>query len=142
MKRFVFLVFATVVVSVSVVWAHEQLEKKEVLFVSADKAVFQEEGPGVSSATIWGDPGKGPHGVFTKFAPGFDAGVHTHTSDVRIVVIKGAYLYKADGREIRVGPGEFLFVPGGTKHWSGGDPKAGALFYSEGLGKFDLIPVK
>ena len=57
-------------------------------------------------------------------------------------MIKGAYLYRADGRETRVGPGGFLFVPGGTKHWSGGDPKEGALFYQEGLGKFDLIPVK
>ena len=71
-----------------------------------------------------------------------DAGVHTHTNDLRIVVIKGAYLYRADGRETRVGPGGFLFVPGGTKHWSGGDPKDGAQFYQEGLGKFDLIPVK
>ena len=29
-----------------------------------------------------------------KFEPGFDAGMHTHTNDVWIVVIKGAYLYK------------------------------------------------
>jgi len=35
-----------------------------------------------------------------------------------------------------------LFIPGGTKHRSGGDPKEGALFYQEGLGKFDLNPVK
>jgi len=31
---------------------------------------------------------------------------------------------------------------GGTKHWSGGDAKEGALFYQEGLGKFDINPVK
>ena len=80
--------------------------------------------------------------VFSRFAPGFDAGVHSHTSDLRIVVIKGAYLYRADGKETRVGPGDFLFIPGGTKHWSGGDAKDGALFYQDGLGKFDIVPVK
>jgi quercetin dioxygenase-like cupin family protein len=142
MKRFVFFVVATGIAGCAVVWAQGQSGKKEAIFVSADKVVFEQVIPGVSRATIWGDPNTGPHGAFTKFVPGFDAGVHTHTNDLRIVVIKGAYLYRADGRETRVGPGGFLFVPGGTKHWSGGDPKDGAQFYQEGLGKFDLIPVK
>ncbi len=118
-----------------------QAGKKEV-FVSADKATFTEVIPGASRATAWGDPDKGPHGALTKFTPGFDAGTHTHTSDLRIVVIRGAYPYETDAGQTRVGPGSYLFVPGGIKHWSGGDPKEGALFYQEGLGKFDLNPVK
>ena len=44
--------------------------------------------------------------------------------------------------EKRVGPGDYLYVPGGHKHWSGGDKKEGALFYDESSGKFDLIPAK
>jgi quercetin dioxygenase-like cupin family protein len=68
--------------------------------------------------------------------------MHTHTSDVWIVVLKGAYLYKDDAGEKRVAAGDFLRVPGGHKHWSGGDAKEGALFYAESSGKFDLIPVK
>jgi len=56
--------------------------------------------------------------------------------------VKGAYLYKDDAGEKRVGPGDFLRVPGGHKHWSGGDAKEGALFYEESSGKFDLIPAK
>ena len=67
---------------------------------------------------------------------------HTHTNDVWIIVIKGAYLYKDDAGEKRVAAGDFLRVPGGHKHWSGGDKKEGALFYEEVLGKFDLIPAK
>jgi quercetin dioxygenase-like cupin family protein len=91
---------------------------------------------------IVGDPDKGPHATFTKFEPGFDAGMHSHTNDVSIVVIKGAYLYKDEAGEKRVGPGEFLFVPGGHKHWSGGDKTEGALFYEEGPGKFDRVAAK
>jgi quercetin dioxygenase-like cupin family protein len=59
-----------------------------------------------------------------------------------IVGIKGVYLYKDEAGEKRVEPGDFLRVPGGHKHWSGGDKKEGALFYTETSGKFDLIPAK
>ena len=117
--------------------------QKSVIYVAAEQATFK-PGPmaGVSMAVLWGDPEKGPHGTFTKFEPGFDAGMHTHTSDVWLVVIKGAYLYKDEAGEKRVGPGDFLRVPGGHKHWSGGDKTEGALFYQEGSMKFDLIPAK
>jgi len=72
------------------------------------------------------------------------AGMHTHTNDIWIVVVKGAYLYKDEAGNKRVGAGSFLRVPGGKKqkHWSGGDPKEGALFYEESSGNFDSIPAK
>jgi hypothetical protein len=38
-------------------------------------------------AAIWGDADKGAHATFTKFVPGFDAGVHPPTNDVWIVVV-------------------------------------------------------
>ncbi len=116
---------------------------KKVIYVSASSATFKPlPAGGVSMATLWGDPDKGAHGTFTKFDPGYEAGMHTHTNDVWITVIKGAYLYKDDAGEKRVGPGDFLRVPGGHQHSSGGDKTEGALFYEEGSGKFDLIPVK
>ncbi len=117
-------------------------KKKDLVYMSAEQATFKEAMPGVSMAAVWGDAGKGAHGTFTKFAPGYDAGMHTHTNDLWLVVIKGAYLYKDDAGEKRVGPGDFIRIPGGHKHWSGGDKTEGALFYQEGSGKFDLIPVK
>jgi quercetin dioxygenase-like cupin family protein len=116
--------------------------EEKVIFASADQASFTSMAPGVSWAPLWGDTNKGAHGTFTKFAPGYDAGMHTHTNDVWIVGVKGAYLYKDDAGEKRVGPGIFLRVPGGKKHWSGGDPKEGAVFYEEASGKFDSIPAK
>ena len=38
--------------------------------------------------------------------------------------------------------GGFIRIPGGTKHWSGGDAKEGALMYEESSSKFDLVPAK
>jgi quercetin dioxygenase-like cupin family protein len=122
----------------------QQAEGKRVIFVSAEQADYKQMGSaqGVTQAAIWGDATKGAHATFTKFTPGYDAGMHTHTNDVWIVGVKGAYLYKDDAGEKRVGPGDFLRVPGGHKHWSGGDKNEGALFYEESSGKFDLIPTR
>jgi quercetin dioxygenase-like cupin family protein len=122
-----------------------QAQNDKVLFVSSNQAKYVETAGtngGVSGAPIFGDASSGAHATFSKFAPGYDAGMHTHTNDVWLVVIKGAYLYKDEAGEKRVGPGDFLRVPGGHKHWSGGDKKEGALFYEESSGKFDLIPAK
>ena len=113
----------------------------DVIYVSSAQATFkQAPKPGASMALVWGDPEKAAHATFTKFVPGYDAGMHTHTSDVLLVVIKGAYLYKDEAGEKRVGPGDFIRIPGGHKHWSGGDKTEGALFYEEGTGKFDVLP--
>src|SRR5271169_6380102 len=145
MKRSLWVVGAAVALMVA--WSvgrvqGQQDSTEKVLFVSADQAQFSATNPGVSAAAIWGDANTGAHGTFSKFAPGYDAGMHTHTNDVWIMVLKGAYLYKDDAGEKRVGAGDFIRVPGGHKHWSGGDAKEGALFYEESSGKFDLIPVK
>jgi len=113
-----------------------------VIFARSRTVKYSPLVPGVSSYIAWGDTAKGPFGGFTKFRPGFDAGMHTHTADVLLVVLRGAYLYRDDAGAKRVGPGDFLRIPGGHKHWSGGDRKEGALFYQETFGKFDLIPVK
>lgn len=129
-------------VTLTVLCTLEFAQSQEVIFVPDEKADFKEVVPGVSKALLWGDDDKGPYGAFTKFVPGFDAGMHMHTNDVWIVVLKGAYVYKDDSGEKRVGSGDFIRVPGGTKHWSGGDAKEGVFFYEESVGKFDLVPVK
>ena len=134
----------TLMVACAIGRVHGQQDqpKGKVIFASADQANFHDMGNGVAMGPIWGDSDKGAHATFTKFRPGFDAGMHTHTNDVWIVVLKGAYLYKDEAGDKHVGPGSFLRVPGGWKHWSGGDAKEGALFYEESSGKFDSIPAK
>ena len=144
MKRSLWVV--GVAVALMVAWSigrvQGQAEGKKVVFASADKGNYSSMNPGVSMAAIWGDSNTGAHGTYTKFVPAYDAGMHTHSNDVWIVGVKGAYLYKDEAGEKRIGPGDFLRVPGGHKHWSGGDKKEGAIFYEESDGKFDFTPVK
>jgi len=144
MNKLVIVSAVTALTTVAALVCVAQAQKgKQVIYVSSAQGTYKASPTGgVSMQALWGDMEKGAHGTFTKFEPGFDAGMHTHTNDVSIVVVKGAYLYKDEAGEKHVGAGEFLFVPGGHKHWSGGDKTEGALFYEEGSGKFDSIPVK
>jgi quercetin dioxygenase-like cupin family protein len=113
--------------------------KKEPVFVESGKADFKEVVPGVKKKMLWGNHDEGPYGAFTKFDPGLTNPLHTHTNEVRIVVLRGAYIYKPqNGNERRVGAGSYISIPGGNVHVSRGDPKEGALFYEESPGKFDL----
>ena len=113
--------------------------KKEPVFVESGKAEFKELVPGVKKKILWGNHDVGPYGAFTKFDPGLTNPLHTHTNEVRIVVLRGAYIYKPqNGNERRVGAGSYISIPAGDVHVSRGDPKEGALFYEESPGKFDL----
>ena len=53
--------------------------------------------PGVTIADVWGDHTKGAFGAFTKFPAGFKAPLHTHTSDFKIVIIKGTFIQAPEG---------------------------------------------
>jgi len=116
MKKSLIVLLVAAAISVPAFLGVAQAQKaKEVRYVSSEKASYKEmAGGGPSMHVLRGDPDKGPHATFTKFTPGYDAGMHTHTNDVSCVVIKGAYLYKDDAGEKRVGPGEYIFIPAAT----------------------------
>ena len=117
--------------------------QKAAVHVDSAKATYKDLAPGASAAVLWGDMDKGPYGGFTRFVPGATFPLHTHTSDIRIVVLKGAYVYKPEhGAEQRVSAGHYIFIPGGDRHVSEADAKEGAVFYQESADKFDLNPVK
>jgi quercetin dioxygenase-like cupin family protein len=142
-KSLIVSAVAALAIVAALVGVAQAQKSKQVIYVSSAQVTFKPSPmPGVSMQGLVGDIDLGPHATFTKFDPGYDAGMHYHTNDVSIVVIKGAYLYKDEAGERRVGPGDYLFVPGGHKHWSGGDKTEGALFYEQGSGKFDTISAK
>lgn len=95
----------------------------------------------VLMAVVWGDPAKGPHGAFHKFKAGFDAGLHTHSSDMRIAVVSGTLIAGAEGGPERKLPaGSYEFQPHGVKHVTKCDPASACVIFVVSSGKFDLIP--
>lgn len=95
--------------------------------------------PGVMGTTFWGDLSKGSYGGLAKFPAGLKAPLHYHTNDMRIVVIKGAYIYTPEGgTETRFGPGSYVSYPGGDRHVSRGDENSETIFFIAQPGKFDI----
>ena len=99
--------------------------------------------PGVKVATLWGDVAKGPFGAIFKLPPGFAAPLHTHTHDMKLVIVSGTYIQAPKGRpEFRLGPGSYLLQPGGSyQHTTSCDQAAPCIFFVESDGAFDLKPV-
>src|SRR5229473_7601158 len=99
--------------------------------------------PGVKVADLWGNHAKGAFGAFFKLPAGFAVPLHTHTYDMKVVIVSGTYIQAPEGKpEFRLGPGSYFLQPGGNyRHTTTCDPAAECLFLVESGGKFDLKPV-
>ena len=98
--------------------------------------------PGVEIATLWGDHRKGAFGAFLKLPAGFATPLHTHTHDMKLVIVSGTYVQSPDGGPaFRLGPGSYLMQPGGDyRHTTSCDEASECLFFFESDGAFDLHP--
>ncbi len=94
---------------------------------------------GVKMAVLWGDPAKGPHAAFHKFPAGFKAPLHTHSAQLRSVVVSGTIIHgEEDGKETRLGPGSYLMDPPSEKHTTACDAASECVMFVEANGKFDI----
>ncbi len=100
--------------------------------------------PGVKSVDVWGDHTKSAYGGFTKFPAGFSAPLHTHTHDMKLVVLSGTFIHTPEGKpEVRLGPGSYLMQPGGNyRHSTACDKASECLVFIESTGAFDLKPAE
>ena len=110
-----------------VVWPAEQIQFKDVI-------------AGVKKAILWEEPITGRYAALTKFAAGTKNALHTHSSDIKMVVISGTFVYGSDGKENKLGPGSYLLIPAGKEHTSGSD--SDCLFFEESPGRFTMNMVK
>jgi quercetin dioxygenase-like cupin family protein len=98
---------------------------------------------GVKMVRFWGDPTKGAFGAMWKFPAGFTAALHTHSAQLRTVVVSGTIIHGPEGKpEVRLGPGSYLLLPSGYRHTTACDKSSECVFFLEGKGKFDIKPVE
>lgn len=112
------------------------------MVVSGDHLEFVQAMPGISKAMLWGDPTKGPYGAITRFAKGTKVDWHTHSHDIKAVVISGTLLYNNGSGEQRLGPGSFLQERAAVKHTTAATADSDVEFYEQGSGPFDVKMVK
>ena len=99
--------------------------------------------PGVKVADLGGNHANGAFGALFKLPAGFAAPLHTHTYDMKVVIISGTYIQAPEGKpEFRLGPGSYFMQPGGNyRHTTTCDKSSDCVFFVEGKGAFDLKPV-
>jgi anti-sigma factor ChrR (cupin superfamily) len=99
--------------------------------------------PGVKVADLWGNHANGAFGALFTLPAGFAAPLHTHTHDMKVVIISGTYIQAPEGKpEFRLGPGSYFLQPGGNyRHTTTCDKASDCVFLVEGKGAFDLKPV-
>jgi quercetin dioxygenase-like cupin family protein len=125
--------------------APKSAAKKAVIWPAGDLkwTDLDEKNPGVKIADLWGNHAKGAYGSIIKFPAGFTAPLHTHTHDMRLVIVSGTFIHGPEGKpEVRLGPGSYLMQPGGYRHTTACDKASECVFFTESNGKFDLKPVE
>lgn len=100
------------------------------------------ENKGVVFAALSDDPRTGEYTLIRKVHAGTDNPLHTHSSEIKNVIISGVWYTGADSGSIRdFGPGSVLVMPANWRHVSGCRAGSDCVFYQEGKGKFDYKPV-
>jgi hypothetical protein len=100
------------------------------------------EKKGVVFAALSDDPRTGEYTLIRKVHAGTDNPLHTHSSEIKNVIISGVWYTGADSSSIRdFGPGSVLVMPANWRHVSGCRAGSDCVFYQEGKGKFDYKPV-
>jgi quercetin dioxygenase-like cupin family protein len=96
--------------------------------------------PGVKIADLWGDHTKRAYGAFFKLPAGFAVPLHTHTYDIKVVIVSGTYIQSPERKpEFRLGPGSYFMQPGGNyRHTTSCDKASDCVLFAESKGSFDL----
>jgi quercetin dioxygenase-like cupin family protein len=99
------------------------------------------ERKGMQFALISGDPKTGAYTQMRKVPAGTDNPLHSHSSEIKNVIISGVWYTGADKAAARdFGPGSVVMMPADWVHVSGCRAGSDCLFYQEGEGKFDFKP--
>ncbi len=130
-----------IVATTGVALAQKKSKKEPVMWAATDLKWATPPGAPkeVQIASLWGAMEKGHYGVLGKFAAGSKHPLHTHSADLKIVVVSGGFLTGPEGGpEKTYGPGSYLMIPGNWKHTGGCAEGADCVFFQESDGKFDV----
>ncbi len=121
-------------------------QKKAGLNLPVEDLKWVERWPGVGVlvAKAWGDYEKTAHGTFMKMPAGMVSDQHTHTHDVRGVVVSGTVSHIVDGgipEEKPLAPGSAWFTPAAVKHITKCAPGADCVFLLVMEGPHDYMAV-
>ena len=121
----------------------QKAESKAPLMVSFKDLKWVElpERKGMQFAVLSGNPKIGPYTQIRKVPAGTDNPLHSHSSEIKNVIISGVWYTGTDAASAKdFGPGSVVMMPADWVHVSGCRSGSDCLFYQEGKGKFDFKP--
>ena len=121
----------------------QKAESKAPLMVSFTdlKWVELSERKGMQFAVLTGDPKIGAYTQIRKVAAGTDNPLHSHSSEIKNVIISGVWYTGKDAASAKdFGPGSVVMMPADWVHVSGCRSGSDCVFYQESKGKFDFNP--
>lgn len=143
----VFLVMAAVILSAACNRSDKPAatanESSTPMMVSFTELKWTElpERKGMQFSVLSGDPKTGAYTQIRKVPAGTDNPLHSHSSEIKNVIISGVWYTGADGASAKdFGPGSIVVMPGNWVHVSGCRSGSDCVFYQEGKGKFDFVP--
>jgi quercetin dioxygenase-like cupin family protein len=99
------------------------------------------ERKGMQFSVLSGDPKTGVYTQMRKVPAGTDNPLHSHSSELKNVIISGVWYTGADDASAKdFGPGSIVVMPGNWVHVSGCRSGADCVFFQDGKGKFDFKP--
>jgi quercetin dioxygenase-like cupin family protein len=119
-------------------------DEKVPLMVSSTDLKWAElpERKGMQFAVLSGDPKAVEYTQMRKVPAGTDNPLHTHSSEIKNVIISGTWYTGADAASAKdFGPGSVVMMPASWTHVSGCRAGSECVLYQEGKGKFDYKPV-
>ena len=121
----------------------QKAESKAPLMVSFTDLKWVElpERKGMQFAVLTGDPKIGAYTQIRKVAAGTDNPLHSHSSEIKNVIISGVWYTGKDAASAKdFGPGSVVMMPADWVHVSGCRSGSDCVFYQEGKGKLDFKP--
>ncbi len=92
----------------------------------------------ISTAVVWGDMKKGPHGAFHKFKAGTVVDNHSHSANLKAVVVAGTFVTGPESSPKTLGPGSFFTDAAKEQHITKCESTTDCILYVDASGKFDL----
>ncbi len=134
-------IFILAIISLATVPAFAKAKGPGAAFIDAKDIKWTEvpDMKGIWSSTIDGDAGKGPHHSFMKFAAGFSAPVHHHSSDHFVTVVSGTLVLTVDGAEHRLTPGSYFAFKNKQAHSTACAEGADCVIFTDVRGKWDVV---
>jgi hypothetical protein len=120
---------------------NQEKRKPSMVSVTDLRWVALPDRKGMQFAVLTGNPKTGPYTQMRKVPAGTDNGLHSHSSEIKNVIISGVWYTGPDAASAKdFGPGSVVVMPGDWIHVSGCRAGSDCIFYQEGKGKFDFKP--